>query len=138
MKLLHFHNLILSRSLYNLFLHIKLRISNVVKILKILWQKNSIKNYVVSIFSHQQQHKHTQKTLKIKDHGYVTLHNLGAFPIFVTSFYLESSTTSNLQTFLLHKLQTIVDNSKNKIIATITKHLGKICNRTHKPFTIET
>jgi hypothetical protein len=89
-------------------------------------------------FSHQQQHKHAQKKPKKKDHGYVALHNSSAFPIFVTSFYLESSTTSKLQTFLLHKLQMIVNNSKNKIIATIIKHLEKLCNKTHKPFTIET
>ncbi len=50
MNLLNFHNLFLSKSLYNLFLHIKIRISNVVKNLKTLWQMNSIKNYVVSIF----------------------------------------------------------------------------------------
>jgi hypothetical protein len=31
-------------------------------------------------FSNQQQHKLTQKNQKIKEHGYVALHNLGAFP----------------------------------------------------------
>jgi hypothetical protein len=62
MNLLNFHNLFLSKSLYNLFLHIKIRISNVVKNLKTLWQMNSIKNYVVSIFLISNNKNTPQKT----------------------------------------------------------------------------